>query len=104
MKKQNTEVYLKPAIKTDVHSIGIPMSPEASKNIAGKQVHAHMCCEAELGPEPRTPGEWHGGGAVEDVGRPCFPRRWRKCAIPGLRPFSEQLGTPLRKSQLLGMC
>lgn len=76
MKKQNTEVYLKPAIKTDVHSIGISMSPEASKNIAVKQAHAHMCCEAELGPEPRTPGEWCGGGAVEDVGRPCFPRRW----------------------------
>lgn len=42
---------------------------------------------------------------MEDLGRPCFPRRQRgKCAIPELRPFSQQLGTPLRKSQLLGMC
>lgn len=42
---------------------------------------------------------------MEDLGRPCFPRRQRgECAIPELRPFSQQLGTPLRKSQFLGMC
>lgn len=89
-------------MKTDVHNIGIPMSPEASKNIAVKQTYADMCHEAELSPEPRTPREWHLGGAVEDLGRPCFPRRQRgKCAIPELRPFNQQLGTPLRRSQLL---
>lgn len=106
MKKQNTEVYLKPAIKTDVHSIGISMSPEASKNIAVKQAHAHMCCEAELSPEPRTPGEWCGGRSCGRCGEALFPQemgRGRECAIPELRPF-KQLGTPLHKSQLLGMC
>lgn len=50
------------------------MSPEASKNIAVKQAHAHMCCEAELGPEPRTPGEWHWEGAVEDLREALFPQ------------------------------
>lgn len=74
-KTKKPEVYFKPAIKTDVQSIGIPVGIEASKNMALKQAHAHMCYEAEVGPEPRTPAEWHWGGAVEDLRRPRFSRR-----------------------------
>lgn len=73
--KNKTEVYFKPAIKTDVQSIGIGMGLEASKNTAVEQAHTHMCYEAEVGPEPRIPAEWHWEGAVEDLRRPCSSRR-----------------------------
>lgn len=47
------------------------------------------------------------GRSCGRCGEALFPQETGvggRCAIPELRPFNRQLGTPLHKSQLLGMC
>lgn len=66
---------------TCVVRLSSALSPGLLENGAGEELW-------KMWGGPASPGDGGGGG----------------CAIPELRPFNRQLGTPLHKSQLLGMC